>query len=58
MKFKYTFQKLNKIIIVNMLYSTMFIYKRYIRKGYIVTKREILIDNEWIDIDKLLTEIL
>lgn len=65
MKFKYVFTKPNKIITkpdkimpLEMTDLTMSIYEKYLKLGYKITKREILIDGSWIDIEKLLTEIL
>ena len=50
MKFRYTFKKSDKIITVNMLHNTMFVYDRYVKMGYIAIKREALVDNEFIEI--------
>ena len=68
MKYKYIFTKPDKIITkpdkvmpLELTDSTMFVYKKYLKLGYKVTKRYIFIDGSWIDIEILkrkLTEIL
>ncbi len=52
MKFRYTLHKSSKTIPIEMSLSTMSIYKRYLKAGYEIVKREILDNGKWVEFNK------